>query len=403
MLKSNQEGDGRLRKTYAFFAIFLAIVACAILFYVNFLISFEIALILPLCAFVIFLVFGSRKPREFNGNFDGKVSIVIAARNEEAVIEKTIRNLEENEYRNFEILVINDGSTDSTSEILKRLERTFSNLHVIDIPIEEQHGKVKALNMASKMINGDLMMILDADAWVEKDYISRAVKPFANPSIGFSQTGRRIFNYNFDHLLVPMIYDGDFALTNIMMEYFISPRSFGSGFTLRTDHVKDVFPLRNSISDDQQMSNLLSKRKIKGVLNPTVIFYESAPLNFKTLLRQRKRWFLGSFIEMLHNNVSGFFLNTFFIFFADIALISIFVGRFSILAFIVVLLMLFALIMLLIHRKSFRIQNTFLNWIGAMLSYFLDVLICNLSIFLSVVKFGKDLEWFKTPREGIQI
>lgn len=368
------------------------------LFYLNLLIPVSYSLIFSLSAFIIAFLLFTRRPREFKDNFEGKVSIVIAARNEESVIEKTIINLERSKYKNFEILVINDGSTDSTGEILNKLKERFSNLRVVDIPIEEKHGKVRALNIASRMINGDLMMILDADALVDENYISGAIKPFSDPSIGFVQTGRRVFNHSF----VPEIYDGDFALTNIMMEYVIAPRSFGSGFILRAKYIKDLFPLKDSISDDQQISNLISKKKIKGTFNSTVMLYESAPLSFKTLIKQRKRWFLGSFMEMIRNNMSGFFLNTITVFLADIIIVSLFIGRFSFFNIAFICFLVFIPLILLMHRKKFKIGNILAKWAGSVVSYLVDIMICNASIFLSVVKFGKDVKWFKTPREGVQ-
>lgn len=399
--ETQMEGTKHLvnKKIYALSITMLSVGSCVLVFYLNLLIPFRVALIVSIFIFAAALIFFGRKPRKFKGTFSGKMSIVISARDEEAVIEKTIRDLEKNDYPDFEIIIVNDGSADSTGDILIKLSKAFSNISIIDVPVNEKHGKVRALNMASRIVKGELMMILDADTQVDEHYLSLAVKPFSDASIGAVQTGKRIFNLK---SLVPAIYDGDFAVTNIMMEYIISPRSFGSGFTIRTKYIKDIFPLQDSISDDQQMSNIIAKKGIKGVFNPTVVLYESAPLNFKTLLKQRRRWFLGSFTEMIRNNMMGFFWNTFFIFLLDISIISIFTSAFSLLEDLFIFTMLFTLVISIIHRKDFKILNPFTIWMSTFISYMLNVFICNIYIFVSIVKFGKDVKWFKTPREVLK-
>lgn len=62
---------------------------------------------------------------------DIKVSICVPARNEEDVIERCIRSLVNQNYKNLEILVLDDNSEDKTSEILKHLEAGFQNLKII--------------------------------------------------------------------------------------------------------------------------------------------------------------------------------------------------------------------------------------------------------------------------------
>lgn len=387
------------KKIYALSVAMISVVSSVLVFYLNLLIPFKAALIVAASVFVAALIFFGRKPRKFEGIFSGKMSIVISAKDEESVIERTIRDLEKNDYPDFEIIVVNDGSSDSTGDILWRLSKEFSNISIINVALNEKHGKVRALNMASQIVKGELMMILDADTQIDEQYLSLAVKPFSDASIGAVQTGKRIFN---SKSFVPMIYDGDFAMTNLMMEYVISPRSFGSGFTIRTKYIKDIFPLQNSISDDQQMSNIIAKKRIKSVFNPTVVLYESAPLNFKTLFKQRRRWFLGAFTEMMRNNMMGFFWNAFFIFLLDISVISIFTSFFSLLEDLFIFLIFFILIISIIHRKDFKILNPFTIWINTLISYMLSVFVCNIYIFVSIFKFGKDVKWFKTPREALK-
>lgn len=78
-------------------------------------------------------LFEFRSLSEFSNTIDEQplVSICIPARNEQLVIERCVRSALDQDYKNFEVLVLNDNSTDGTSEILDSLETRYSSLTVI--------------------------------------------------------------------------------------------------------------------------------------------------------------------------------------------------------------------------------------------------------------------------------
>ena len=123
--------------------------------------------------------------RDFPENPDfgqlGKVSVIIAGHNEEDSIERCVRSLDNQTFNDFEVICVDDGSTDRTFEIMTRLEREG----LIDraVRLELRGGKASALNMATRLATGDVYIILDADSRLEKDAVAEVLKPMFLPGI----------------------------------------------------------------------------------------------------------------------------------------------------------------------------------------------------------------------------
>ena len=105
------------------------------------------------------------------------VSVLVAARNEEAVIADTIRQLQAIDWPEVEIIVVDDGSTDSTPEILGELARAGSIRYVRK---DVNEGKAMALNDAIPLVRHELMLVVDADA-----------RPIPTCCAGWSRTSSR--------------------------------------------------------------------------------------------------------------------------------------------------------------------------------------------------------------------
>ncbi|MEW6456062.1 MAG: glycosyltransferase family 2 protein [Acidobacteriota bacterium] len=93
-----------------------------------------------------------------NGN--GLISIIIPCFNEERTIERIIRRVHQTKYKK-EIIAINDGSTDRSGEILENLKEKIPDLKVISHP--KNMGKGAAIRTALEHVNGDIVIIQDAD------------------------------------------------------------------------------------------------------------------------------------------------------------------------------------------------------------------------------------------------
>lgn len=106
-----------------------------------------------------------------------RVSVVIAARDEQARIESTVRRLLAQEGVDLEVIAVDDRSTDGTGEILRRVAATDARLkvvHVDSLP-EGWLGKCHACHLGAQAASGEWLLFSDADVWMKPDVIARAV------------------------------------------------------------------------------------------------------------------------------------------------------------------------------------------------------------------------------------
>jgi cellulose synthase/poly-beta-1,6-N-acetylglucosamine synthase-like glycosyltransferase len=114
-------------------------------------------------------------PRPHN---NPKVSIILPARNEEPFIEKCIRSLLEQDYKNYEIIAIDDRSDDKTGDIIKKLSKENSKVvYVLAQPKPEKWtGKNWACVEGFRKASGELLLFTDADTFHTRKTISLAVE-----------------------------------------------------------------------------------------------------------------------------------------------------------------------------------------------------------------------------------
>ncbi|MGN6617069.1 MAG: glycosyltransferase family 2 protein [Ilyomonas sp.] len=115
------------------------------------------------------------------------VSVCIAAYNAENYIEQTLNSLYEQSYPHIEIIVVNDGSKDSTLNLLKKQQK--HNLVIIN---QDNKGQCAAANTAFKHAKGELIKFMDADDLISRDFIKNQVERLngRNNAIASASWGR---------------------------------------------------------------------------------------------------------------------------------------------------------------------------------------------------------------------
>ncbi|GAB4336157.1 MAG: hydroxychlorobactene glucosyltransferase CruC [Desulfobulbaceae bacterium] len=105
------------------------------------------------------------------------VSVIVPACNEEQTIEPALRTLLAQDYQPLEIIVVNDRSTDRTGAVVRRLQREYPALRLIEITElpEGWLGKNHALDRGAREARGDFLLFTDADIHFERTTISRAM------------------------------------------------------------------------------------------------------------------------------------------------------------------------------------------------------------------------------------
>jgi glycosyltransferase involved in cell wall biosynthesis len=106
-----------------------------------------------------------------------KCSIVIAARDEEARIEQTIRHLLAQRGVELELIIVDDRSTDRTSDILRRLASEDRRIQVkrVEVLPEGWLGKCHACHIGASGATSEWILFTDADCWLNRDVLARAL------------------------------------------------------------------------------------------------------------------------------------------------------------------------------------------------------------------------------------
>ena len=98
------------------------------------------------------------------------ISVIVPAYNVEKYIKTCLNSLINQTYSNFEIIVVNDGSTDQTEEIL----RSYQSNPKFRIYSQKNGGLSAARNRGIKLVNGELVCFIDSDDSVKSDYLERS-------------------------------------------------------------------------------------------------------------------------------------------------------------------------------------------------------------------------------------
>ena len=220
------------------------------------------------------------------------VSVLIVAHNEESVIRERIENLLALEYPadKLELVVASDSSSDRTVEIVRDFDEQFVRLH----EFSSRTGKAAVLDMVIPRLNGELVVLSDANTMMERLALKRLVRWFGDPNVGVvcgrlvltdPVTGRNVDSlyWRFETLLKR--HEGMLgALLGANGGIYALRRSLFQG--VRHDTIVDdfVIPL---------LARLRSGCRI--VYDDTAIAYEETPAEIAVEFRRRARIGAGGF------------------------------------------------------------------------------------------------------------
>lgn len=102
-----------------------------------------------------------------------EISFIIPVYNAEKYIEKCVNSILEQTMDSFEIILINDGSSDASSEICQRIQRKYQNIILIE---QENRGQGAARNVGIDVSNGEWLCFIDNDDWLEPTFYSECSK-----------------------------------------------------------------------------------------------------------------------------------------------------------------------------------------------------------------------------------
>lgn len=244
---------------------------------------------------------------DHSGAVDYSVVAVIAAKNEESVIENTVRNLLDNSPQTFRVIVVDDKSTDSTYEILSKLTKEYPNLTVVQNT--SAPGKSEALNVALDLVEEDIVLFLDADARVDWDFVKEYSKLFRSPKINVVFTDFE--SYNQSRTLAVILQDLYFSFIKAFVySGLFSPTIFmNSGLFIRRkifDVVGKFDP--QTLVDDFDLALRLWKRKLKVKFVRGKRCKIQYAFRLRDLFMQHCRWYVGGIKKIFEQFSEGYYL-----------------------------------------------------------------------------------------------
>ena len=271
------------------------------------------------CFFILFIISGLFRHNAIGSVSEKKlpsVSIIIAARNEEENLPNLIEDLSRQNYplNKIEVIIVNDRSTDKTSEILNEANKKHNFIKNIDIinTSSKMAPKKNALNEGILNSSGEIIVSTDADCRVGKSWamsMFNSTLKSNGVSIGFSKVSASSLFEKYQLI--------DFLGIIISNAGASGWGHFWSGtgqnlayFRKDYDEINGFEPVRNEISgDDMYLVQSISKIKT-GFININQDSYvETKPMKtLKSFINQRVRWASNSRKNFKNNKVFFFFL-----------------------------------------------------------------------------------------------
>ncbi len=235
-----------------------------------------------------------RRKKNYPADYYPLVSVVIPAYNEENVIVRTILSILSSPYPNFNLIVVDDGSTDSTYEILTK---AFSHDQKVKIFTKPNGGKSSALNFGIEQSRAEIIVTLDADTVFHRDTIEKLVRPFADERIGAvagnAKVGNRInILTRWQALEYITSQNLDRRAFDLMNCITVVPGSVGAwrreavlrsgGFSGRT------------LAEDADLTFFIVKLGYKVIYEDRAVAFTEAPDSVRNFIKQRFRWMYGT-------------------------------------------------------------------------------------------------------------
>ncbi|HEY2220564.1 MAG TPA: bifunctional polysaccharide deacetylase/glycosyltransferase family 2 protein [Actinomycetospora sp.] len=223
------------------------------------------------------------------------VSVIVPAYNEKENIAATVRSLVASEHP-VEVLVVDDGSTDGTADIVDALG--LPNVRVLR---QANGGKPSALNAGIAHARHELIVMIDGDTVFEPATIGRLVQPFADPTVGAvagnaKVASRRGLISRWQHIEYVMGFNVDRRVYDVLRCMPTIPGAIGAfrrGVLLQVGGVSD-----DTLAEDTDLTMAICRTGWRVVYEDSARAWTEAPATLGQLWRQRYRWSYGTMQAM---------------------------------------------------------------------------------------------------------
>ena len=226
-----------------------------------------------------------------------QISIVIAAKNEEKNISGLLDSFKIIDYpaNKFEIIIVDDNSTDNTLQEAMKYLNHFTNLRIIPAEDKKYPGKKGALALGIMESHSDLIIITDADCFVERDWLKSYIRKF-NEGYDFlfgnapfiEEPGFVNSIARFENIRTFFLYR---SALKIKLPYSAAARNFGFRKS-SYERIKGYENTTETLSGDDDLlirEAVKNKMRIGYVSDKESSVYSYAPASFKEYLIQKTR------------------------------------------------------------------------------------------------------------------
>lgn len=236
-----------------------------------------------------------------------KVAVLIPCFNEGDNAEETISHALKLDYPNFEVIAINDGSSDNTGEVLDRLAEQYEKLRVVHLA--QNQGKAMGLQAGSLMTDAEFLIGIDGDALLDPHAAKWMIRHFLqNPTVAAVTGNPRIRTRS---TLLGRIQVGEFSSIVGMIKR--AQRTFGRLFTVsgvitafRKSAVHQVdYWSPNMLTEDIDITWKLQRAGWDIRFEPNALVWILMPETLNGLWKQRLRWAMGG-AQVLIKNIDVF-------------------------------------------------------------------------------------------------
>lgn len=236
---------------------------------------------------------------EESDDFYPFVSIIVPVYNEGKVIASSIDSLLAIDYPNFEIIVVNDGSSDDTAKVAETkvgYHDGVSSRVKVSLINKPNGGKSKALNAGIQYSEADFVLCMDGDSQLSPNTLKMGMRHFIDPAVGAVAGNVKVENRKriltdlqaleyVEGLNMPRSAQGFIRSVNII------PGPIG---IFRKAALRDAgYYSSDTFAEDADLTLKILERNWKINYEPNAIAYTEAPEKLHNLLKQRYRWTRG--------------------------------------------------------------------------------------------------------------
>lgn len=232
------------------------------------------------------------KPKKIEKKYDFKpyVTLMIVAHNEEKVIKEKLNNVLQLDYpkNKLEILVSSDNSTDNTNRIVEEFIESNKEYNINLYKVKTRKGKTNAQNEASRIANGEFLVMTDANSMLKKDAITEIISAFSSDSIGYV-TGKLLYSNSTNNETSESentYWNMDLKIRDIESRLQTITAGNGALYACRTNEYIEFDPIK---CHDSSMPLYYALNGKRAIANHDAIAYEKAGENEKDEFKRKVR------------------------------------------------------------------------------------------------------------------